>query len=339
MSNAGTTMSPVAEVAQLQQQIAQLAQQNAALLAAGTTTLETTTLAPTVAVPGLQVKVPEEKFNWAVFFAVIAVMALLCAIPLVKPFKGCCNRCIYRVMPIITIVNLFILSIALAYLKDVNFNDIFFKFVKVFEILLNTVQKVLLAVAGSVALVLVWKFKDRIFEALGVDNPTMVIGEFRDWATCWSMTRFTPIEVFILKVEGLPSANFTTPNDVYVEISCGYNITMKTRVHYRAGNSCVLKESVQLNYDDRDAATRLHIVVKAQDVIGATEIASTEFGTVQMNRLLEPDKLDSRAIGWGSTLASENKAWDKDQFKEFDLIPSGRIWLRFQQNSTRASPC
>merc|ERR1719316_1759694 len=96
-------------------------------------------------------------------------------------------------------------------------NDLFFLLVKVIEVVINSTQKVLMAFAALMVLILFWKFKDRILETLGVDNPTMVIGDFRDWATCWSMKRFYPIELFIWKVEGLPGINIQRSNDIFIE--------------------------------------------------------------------------------------------------------------------------
>ena len=88
------------------------------------------------------------------------------------------------------------------------------------------------------------------------------------------MKRFHPLEVFIWKafktkslcfllkaagkqVEGLPSARLHSPNDVFCEVgsffhlfssflrcqvSFGYNVVMKTRVHHGAGHSCTFKD-------------------------------------------------------------------------------------------------
>jgi|Transcript_39303 tetrahydromethanopterin S-methyltransferase subunit B len=333
MGDSTTTLNPLIEIAELRAQVTKLQTVKDAFLAMGGTLPPITTPAPTVTLPGLAgVTVTAETWDWGLFLAVVGVMLLLWIIPCVKPCKGLCNPCIYRVYPAITVFNLFILAVALTYLKNVEFNDIFFGFVAVFEKVLNLTKMVLMSFAGLVALLVVWKFKDRILEAIGVDNPTMVIGEFRDWATCWSMKRFSPIEVFIWKVEGLPSMHIHQANDVYVEVSSGYNNTMKTRVHYRAGASCVLKESVQLNYDPMDSSTRLYVNVKNQDVVGASDIATAQFGTIQVNRLIEPDSMQ-QTIGWGSTIGEENKAWKEDHFKPIDLVPSGRIWLRIQQLS------
>jgi len=161
----------------------------------------------------------------------------------------------------------------------------------------------------------------------------MLIGNFRDWATCWSMKRFVPIELFIWKVEDLPSLHLHHANDLYVEVSCGYNNPMRTRVHIRGGSTCVLKESMQINYDQFDRDTRLYIQIKNQDVLGATDVASVQLGARKVGDLLEPDTLQptQRTLGWGTTSGEDkNSAWAQSRFKSLDLVPQGRIWMRFQ---------
>lgn len=160
----------------------------------------------------------------------------------------------------------------------------------------------------------------------------MVIGEFRDWATLWSMKRFYPIEVFIWKVEGLPGMHLHQMNDVFVEVSCGYNNVMRTRVHDRAGHSCLFKESMQMNFDHFDKENMVTINIKNQDVVGSSDIASIQLGATQVHRLMEAKTLEAseRTIGWGTTSGSTDGAWSKDRFKPIDLIPAGQIFLRFQ---------
>jgi len=217
-------------------------------------------------------------------------------------------------------------------LHFVKFNDLFFMTIEFVEVAMNATQQVLVAFAALVVLVLLWKFKDRILETLGVDNPQMVVGEFRDWATLWSMKRFYPVEVFIWKVEGLPGMHLHQANDVFVEISCGYNNVMRTRVHLRAGHTCVFKESMQINFDHFDKENMVNICIKNQDVLGSSDIASIQLGSQQVHRLMEPNALEAseRTIGWGTTASAHDGVWNKDRFKPIDLIPAGQIFLRFQ---------
>jgi len=257
------------------------------------------------------------------------------ALSLMMPIRRHIEHRIWRVFRIVTFFNLCIFGFTLHYLRFMSINQLFFTVVKVIEIVINSAQKALMGIAALFVLIMFWKFKDRILETLGVDNPTMVIGEFRDWATCWSMKRFYPIEVFIWKVEGLPSMNIQS-NDVFAEVSCGYNNVMRTRVHMRAGHSCVFKESLQLNFDHFDTETRLYINIKNQDVMGSTDIASIQMGASQVKRFLElePRELDTstRTLGWGAgTKDSVRSEWKPDNYTPIDLIPAGQIYVRFRR--------
>jgi hypothetical protein len=325
-----TTTEP--EIVRLRNQVDILTQENAFLKGQmGGTTDPPTTALPTVLVHGI--KVAEKTWEYGMLAGVITLTILLWVLPLLKPIRRHIESRLFRIMPIITLLNLFILAVALSALDFVAFNDLFFGFVKVLEVGINVTQKALLAAAALAALLLMWKFKDRLLEALGVDNPAMLIGGFRDWATCWSMKRFVPIELFIWKVEGLPSLHLHQANDIYVEVNCGYNNQMLTRVHLRAGHSCSLKESMQMNFDVFDLDTRLYITVKNQDVLGASEIASVQLSAAQVSRNLEPKELNpvDRTLGWGTTNgAEETSAWAESRFKAIELVPAGTIYLRFQ---------
>merc|ERR1712216_152201 len=261
-------------------------------------------------------------------------MLFLWALPLMKPIRRCIESRLYKVYPIITIFNLIIFGIALDALDHIDFNELFFLLVKIVEVAIAQVEKVLIAGAGLLVLVVMWKFKDRVLEALGVDNPQMVIGGFRDWATCWSMKRFYPVELFILKVEGLPAINLGKSNDVFCEVSLGYNMTMRTRVRCRAGHSCTIKESLQLNFDPFDTEVPMHISVKNQELLGTTEIASIQLGAKQVQRLEEPHSLEpsERTLGWGATAGTESAAgiWAASRFQCIDLVPAGKLYMRFQ---------
>lgn len=312
--------------------MAQLTKENDLLLSlVGGTTPTTTVPSPTVLVQGVKLKAG--TYEIVILAGVVCIMLLLWALPFMKPIKRCVESRIYKVYPAITLFNLLLFACALNTLNFVAFNDLFFTTVQVIEQVLDTVQKVLIACSALLVLVLFWKFKDRILETLGVDNPQMVVGEFRDWATLWSMKRFYPIELFIWKVEGLPGLHLHQMNDVFAEVTCGYNNVMRTRVHLRAGHGCVFKESLQMNFDHYDTDTRLYITIKNQDVMGSSDIASIQLGASQVHRLMEPDKLEPtrRTIGWGTTSgATENTAWAESRFTPIDLIPAGQIFLRFQ---------
>lgn len=319
------------DIPSLRARVAQLLQENAVLLKlVGGTTPTTTLPAKTMMVQGVVVKVTYVEI--CILAGVVCIVLLLWALPFMKPIKRCVESRIYKIYPIITIFNFLLLAVTLDQLHFVAFNELFFACIQAAEAVLDTTEMFCIATAAFMVLVLFWKFKDKILETLGVDNPEMVVGSFRDWATMWSMKRFYPVEVFIWKVEGLPGVNLAHMNDMFAEINCGYNNQMRTRVHARAGHACVFKESLQMNFDHFDTETRLYITVKNQDVMGSTEIASIQLGASQVHRLLEPDKSGApQAIGWGATSgATEGSAWAESRFTPIDLIPAGQIFLRFQ---------
>jgi len=321
------------ELSRLRQKVSELAAENAVLLnLVGGTTPTTSTAAPTVIVQGMKMKA--SMYEMGVLGGVGCVVMLLWALPFLKPFKRSCESRIYKIFPMITLLNLLIIGITLNVVHAIKFNDLFFMFVKLVEVLINSTQKALVAFLAFFMLVLLWKFKDRILAAIGVDNPQMVIGEFRDWATLWSMKRFYPIEVFIWKVEDLPAMHLHQMNDVFVEMCCGYNNVMRTRVHHRGGHTCLLKESFQLNFDHYDKDTRLYVNIKNQDVMGASDIAAIQLGADQIQRFLK-DKggLDAtkRTLGWGTSRGGgESAIWAPENFHEIYLIPAGKIYLGFK---------
>ncbi|CAE7225410.1 unnamed protein product [Symbiodinium sp. CCMP2456] len=282
--------------------------------------LRHTTVAP-VALAGTKVQgsVAEE----IVLVLVISLMVMLWTVPLLRPFRYCCETRLHKVYPVITVLNLLLLAVTLHALKSITFNDLFFAMVNGFEDAVEKTEQILVGIAALVAIAVVWKFKDRVFEVLGVENAASVFGDFRDWATCWSMKRFHPVEMFIWKVEGLPSARLHSLNDVFCEVSLGYNMTMKTRVHQRAGHSCVFKETLQLNFDPYDSQHRLTLSIKSQEVIGASEIVQLQLGAEQVSKLEEPASKDlgsGRPIGWGSK--ADPAVWARENFKELDLVRS-----------------
>lgn len=329
------TSSAELVIGQLRGQLAKLQQDYDLLLeAAGGTTPTTTAVMPVVVVRGTNVKMKEGTFEAGTLAIVLGVMFFLWALPFMKPFKKCCETRRHRVVPIITIINILMLFITIHEFDLIEFNVLFFGIVAVISSIIDKVQTVLVAVLGAFILFVAWNFKDRILEFLGVDNPQAVIGDCRDWVTCWSMQRFRPMELHIWKVEDLPALKVSGSNDVFIEVTFGYNINMRTRVHARAGHSCIVKESMQLNFDPYDKEQRLHIHVRNQDILVARDISTLQLGANQIARMMESVgmSLSARTLGWGGTNAASEGSktvWDSVRFKRLDLVPKGVIWLRF----------
>jgi len=273
----------------------------------------------------------ELKIEEVKLLGVFAVMLFLWVLPVLYPFKRCCQTRLHSVYPIILCLNIGIFCLAMNHLYLVSANMVFFAMVALLSFTIDKVESVLIGITGLTILAVVWKFKDRILETLGIENAAHYLGEPRDWATCWSMKRFQGIEVLIWKVEELPSAKVHRSNDVFCEVRHGYNPTMRTRVHNGAGHSCVFKETMQLNFDPYDHEGRFFIAIRNQDVFGGTDLAQVQFGVEQVKRFVEPPGNNhGRTIGWGTTNdSSEGSTWAPSRFRSFDLIPAGRIWMRF----------
>eukprot|EP00929_Paragymnodinium_shiwhaense_P040772 TRINITY_DN21236_c0_g1_i2.p1 TRINITY_DN21236_c0_g1~~TRINITY_DN21236_c0_g1_i2.p1 ORF type:complete len:434 (+),score=94.14 TRINITY_DN21236_c0_g1_i2:149-1450(+) len=252
------------------------------------------------------------------------------ALPLVQPFRKCCATKLHRIYPLIVLLDIVAVIYVMDHLTSISFNQIFFVFVDLLEILINQVEAVLTGMTSLLMIAVAWKFKDRVLEAVGIDNPGVYIGECRDWFTCWSMRRFQPIEILIWKVEDIPAASLHTSNDLYVEATYGYNLNMRTRVHHKAGTGTVFKESLQLNFDPHDTNSRLHISVKSQGAIALNPeaVCKLTLGTQQVERLKRPP--EERDLGWKAhtTMQGGQGLWTSNKFMRMDLIPAGAIWLK-----------
>jgi len=172
--------------------------------------------------------------------------------------------------------------------------------------------------ATSIALitvaVLVFTFRDRVFKLAGMDYKTIFRFKLRD--VFGGSTR--AIELVIWKVEDLPAAQVFAPNNVFVEMYLGYNEPMKTRVHNNAGTNCVVKETIQLNFDKNEDEEPLYIFVKNQKVMGAGELARLEMKAEDVAEV-EKQSVDLRKRGG---------AWTDESFVCKTLIPRGKIWFR-----------
>lgn len=260
---------------------------------------------------------------------VICCLAVFSLLPVVYPFQRSCATKLHRVYPCILVIDVAALIFAVNMLHTISINTGFFILVGIMEFVISKVEFVLSGLTFVIFALIGWKFKDRVLEALGIDNPMTYIGECRDWFTCWSMKRFEPIEFLIWKVEGVPGG-LTGNNDLYVEVLYGYNFNMRTRVHHRAGSGCTFKETFQLNYDPQDTDKLMHIHVMSQAAIALNPdpICKVSLGTQQVNRFRKT--LESqRTLGWRGSQHSASDWADADaKFLALDLIPAGKIWVK-----------
>lgn len=216
-----------------------------------------------------------------------------------------------------TVVNVLFLYLVIAWLPDYDFPQYMAACVKMLGWTVGHLLKWATSIVLIIAFAVAVAFKDRIALMLGLDHKQLFNCKARDCLTCFTTTRFRPIELLIWKVEDLPSADLFNANNVFVEIFMGYNETMKTRVHNNAGSDCILKETVQLNFDEDDDEEKLFIFIRNQQVMGAQELARAEIGTEQLKSLVQRGPADG------------TYAWNKDVFRDpISLVPRGRIWLK-----------
>lgn len=180
----------------------------------------------------------------------------------------------------------------------------------------------LLKFASSIVMIILFgflvAFKDRIALMLGLDHKTVFRFKFRDCLNCFSSSRFRAIELTLYKVEDLPAGDVFSANNIYMEVWLGYNEAMKTRVHNNAGSSCILKEAVQLNFDEEDEDDNLVIFVKNQKVVGGGDLARLELTPKDIKEC----ELASLAAARGPF------EWKDNYFIKHNLTPRGYLWFR-----------
>jgi len=181
--------------------------------------------------------------------------------------------------------------------------------------LLAHIMKFASSIVIIIAFIFAVTFKERLALILGIDHRTIFKCKVRDCLHCWSASRFQPIEVNFWKVEDLMAAD-TSANNVFIEIFFGYNEPMSTRVHNNAGSGCMMKETLQLNFDENDDEETLFIFVRNQKVMGAQELARVEISADKLRRMVQNSK-------------GQQLQWDAYTFQEYiSLIPRGKLWMR-----------
>jgi hypothetical protein len=172
-----------------------------------------------------------------------------------------------------------------------------------------------------VAAIIVFVFKERIAMIMGLDHTTLFRFKLRDCLNCFSSSRFQPIELTLWKVDDLPAADLLAANNIFVEVwGLGYNEGMKTRVHNNAGRACILKETMQINFDEGDSEDNMTIFIKHQGVMmGAGELARVELTADQVNEFLKKSKNVKHEAGL---------KWENDYFVNLKLNPRGTLYFR-----------
>merc|ERR1711871_1128847 len=118
-----------------------------------------------------------------------------------------------------------------------------------------------------VALVMLWLFRHKIATLLGIDSQ-IFRASLRDFLTGFSMKRFRAIEVSLWKAENL-TVGFSS-RTLFTRVTLGMNEAQHTRPVDKQRDRYAIREKLQLNYDPFDETQKLTIMIKAQEVIGAT---------------------------------------------------------------------
>jgi len=163
------------------------------------------------------------------------------------------------------------------------------------------------------AFVFVIVFRDRIALILGIDHLQLFKFKSKDLCCCGGGYR--PIELTIWKAEELQAGDIFNANNVFVEVHLGNNETMKTRVHNNAGSECIVKERLQLNFDDYDEDETMYIFLKNQKVMGASDLGRLEIGPKEVREI---EKFSSE----------RQLTWNTDNFVKKTLHPTGYLYLR-----------
>mmetsp|Transcript_67155 Transcript_67155/g.187959 ORF Transcript_67155/g.187959 Transcript_67155/m.187959 type:complete len:424 (+) Transcript_67155:48-1319(+) len=212
----------------------------------------------------------EDAHISAVFMlaALIWLLPWLCA----NNSKLCC-RCFRRFMSrrlhaycwIGFLANLVIISCVIANEPDVSANDIFFGVVRIIEKFTDQLQEVLTQAGLVFGIALAYSFRQKVVTLLGFDS-SLVRADLRDILTCFSMRRFSTIEIAILKASGLP-AGFGS-RSLFLRVVSGMNEPMHSRPRDGCVDSMVVKERMQLNYDPSDSSQTLALYIKQQEIVG-----------------------------------------------------------------------
>ncbi|CAD7929741.1 unnamed protein product [Amoebophrya sp. A25] len=213
-------------------------------------------------------------------------------------------------------------------------------------LVLHRVDDVLQSMLKVLTIVLLWKFKDRLLMALGVDRPGQLFGDLRDWLTCWGMQRFEPVELHFWKIDQI-----STEKNVFLNVTMGYNLDHKTRVrtHHaqsRTGSGFVLdlKETVQINYDPMESLEVLTIEVRQQTIYRSELVSRVQVGGHQLQKMIERERAHadnnpilnpyyqtSRTgqVSHNTTRLLYDQGDDGNQlWEKISLVPSGILYMR-----------
>jgi hypothetical protein len=164
-------------------------------------------------------------------------------------------------------INVTLFAIVIERASHVEANNLFFTAVMLLEKVTDQMEKILVQVGALLVLMLLYAFRSKIATILGFDQQIFK-ASLRDVLTGFSMKRFRAIEVSLWQADGL-SAGFSS-STCFTRVTLGYNEPAHTRPHDGIRSTYSIRERVQLNYDPEDDTQKLSIMIKMQEVIGAT---------------------------------------------------------------------
>jgi len=225
----------------------------------------------TTAGPSAQTQLAEE----AQILAAFALAGLLWAMPWCcsnsRLCCGCWKRCLSRRLGsyffLGFLVNITMISCVIAWAPDITANDVFFAAVKFLTKFTDQLEDVLMQMGIVVAAGVVYAYRKKLLDLLGFDSQ-IIRFDFRDFLTCFSMRRFSAIEVSILKVTDLPTSTFGS-RTLFLRLICGLNEPLHSRPRDGCTTSMSIRERLQLNYDPEDETQNLTIMIKQQEVVSA----------------------------------------------------------------------
>eukprot|EP00397_Hematodinium_sp_SG-2012_P036533 GEMP01039445.1.p1 GENE.GEMP01039445.1~~GEMP01039445.1.p1 ORF type:complete len:389 (+),score=62.55 GEMP01039445.1:26-1192(+) len=169
---------------------------------------------------------------------------------------------------IIFLTNVCIIVYVLA-VTHMRLSVIFMDVLWVFEAIIDCTRKIVTDAFVIVAVLLVYWFRARLMTLIGFEQQ-LIRADWKDIATCFSLSRFEVIELVIWKVEDLPPS-WGNSRTVFCQVLHGYNEAMHTRPIDigRGGVDFAPKVVLQLNYDSEDDQTKLSIIIRKQEIISS----------------------------------------------------------------------
>lgn len=217
---------------------------------------------------------PERAVEEAEVLVVFFIAGLIWALPwFFSNSRRCCRcwqRCFSRRLGCYfclgLLANLVLISSMIAAVPHISANDVFFAMVRAISAFTEKVEEVLMKAGILLGVFIVYSFRGQLVRVLGFDSQ-IVRAELQDFLTCFSMRRFSTVEVSLLKASDL--AGGFGKRSLFLRLVLGCNEPQHSRPRDGCDDTMLIRERMQLNYDPEDKTQKLTIMVKQQEVVGA----------------------------------------------------------------------